>query len=307
MERGGGHSLSSAGTGFPGGSVQLELCLTRVWLNCSTAGHLCWVGRRWLHCRFPWALQELVAAAQESCWANLSLASSTAHFTGWFSSPNPAGTQAASLLHLQLVLFRFCLLPTGKPKHCSDFFVLGLFASVISEALLGALLPISCSGGRTQHFKCSLPLQPQSCSDTEDPRSLSESTEIVAVLQSATLLTFLPLLFLHLVVNWLEFCICCVFALSRLFQLPITLGNQELTDTDQTAQPPGGVPCFMGCADGCSYAPLLCTHFASLPSISTEKQSSFVQYSCTWLQEETHYGLAQPPSTQSHGGSHCFD
>lgn len=33
----------------------------------------------------------------------------------------------------------------------------------------------------------------------------------------------------------------------------------------------------MGCADGCSYAPLLCTHFASLPSISTEKQSSFVQ------------------------------
>lgn len=33
----------------------------------------------------------------------------------------------------------------------------------------------------------------------------------------------------------------------------------------------------MACADGCSYAPLLCTHFASLPSISTEKQSSFVQ------------------------------
>lgn len=33
----------------------------------------------------------------------------------------------------------------------------------------------------------------------------------------------------------------------------------------------------MVCADGCSYAPLLCTHFASLPSISTEKQSSFVQ------------------------------
>lgn len=40
---------------------------------------------------------------------------------------------------------------------------------------------------------------------------------------------------------------------------------------------PGEAPCFMACADGCSYALLLCTHFASLPSISMEKQSSFVQ------------------------------
>lgn len=39
MGRGGGRSLCLAGTGFPGGSVQLELCLTRARLNCSTAGH----------------------------------------------------------------------------------------------------------------------------------------------------------------------------------------------------------------------------------------------------------------------------
>lgn len=51
----------------------------------------------------------------------------------------------------------------------------------------------------------------------------------------------------------------------------------------------------MACADGGGSAPLPCTHFASLPSIPMEK-GIHLPNSCTWLQEENHYGLAKPPS-----------
>lgn len=105
---------------------------------------------------------------------------------------------------------------------------------------------------------------------------------------------FLPPLVLHLVAKLLEFALAVVFALSRLSQPPVTPGNQELTDTNQTPEPRGSC-CFMACADGGGSAPLLCTHFASLPSLSVEK-GIHLPNSCTWLPEETHYGLVKPPS-----------